>query len=76
MTTKNIKTITEVDALNFPVVADFVGKNILSSEWYKAISGEAFEVLADGEAPAKEEATEDGEAEVEAKPKKVAKKTK
>lgn len=74
MTTKNIKTITNTDAMNFPVVADFVGKNILSSEWYKAISGEAFEVLEDGEALAKVEATEDGEA--EAKPKKVAKKSK
>ncbi len=74
MTTKNIKTITNTDAMNFPVVADFVGKNILSTEWYKAISGEAFEVLADGEVSEKVETTEDGEA--EAKPKKVAKKSK
>lgn len=76
MTTKNIKTITNTDAMNFPVVADFVGKNILSTEWYKAISGEAFEVLEDGEAPVKAEATDEAGAEVEAKPKKVAKKSK
>lgn len=43
----SIKTITNADAMNFPVVADFVGKTIENQEWYKAISGEEFKVLED-----------------------------
>lgn len=64
-----IKTITNADAINFPVVADFVGKTIDSKEWYKAISGEEFKLLDDKETT-KAEATE----EVEEKTKKTNKK--
>lgn len=68
----NIKTITEADAINFPVVADFVGQAITSTEWYKAISGEKFKVGVEEEVA--EEATDEtteGEG-----TKKVAKKSK
>lgn len=72
----NIKTITEADAINFPVVADFVGQPITSTEWYKAISGEKFKVGVEKE-EATEEVAEDAEGSEEAtEVKKVAKKSK
>lgn len=70
----NLKTITEVDAINFPQVAEFVGEVITGAEWHKAISGEKFTVGAPKEdAPAEDaEATEVADAPI----KKVAKKNK
>lgn len=67
----NVKTITNADAENFPVVAEFVGEFITGAEWRKAMAGEKFKV-------GKPEATEEAEAEadVDTTPKKVAKKSK
>lgn len=55
-----LKTITNADAINFPVVEPYVGQLIEGKEWYKAISGEEF-TLHTEEAP-KVEAEETEEA--------------
>ena len=42
-----IKTITELEAQNFPVLEKYVGQEIDSSEYYKAIAGEEFQIFED-----------------------------
>ncbi len=68
----NLKTISNADAENFPVLAPYVGEFITGAEWRKAVAGEKFTVGKPKEEKA--EATEEGEA--EATPKKVTKKSK
>jgi hypothetical protein len=72
----NIKTITEADAINFPVVADFVGQAITSTEWYKAISGEKFKVGVEKDAEEVDESEVSNTEVADAPVKKVAKKSK
>lgn len=73
----NLKTITEVDAINFPQVAEFVGEVITGAEWHKAISGEKFTVGAPKEDAPKADAEDADATEVADAPvKKVAKKSK
>jgi len=44
-TNKPFKIISDVDASNFPVLADFVGKRILATEYYKALDGKDFDII-------------------------------
>ena len=72
----SMKTITEIDAENFPVVAKLVGKAIEISEWRKAIAGEKFTVgkAKEVEEVVDEETTEEVEEDVKPKAKAKGKK--